>query len=174
MICSTLISEYLLVKQVSLLAKTSFRISSEFNYTKNITTKSINLIKIPPSTPTPLTFNRSDKVLTSIKLTKPIGVYLECNKPSILVQSSKYLSTFSSEKHFFTYNHGANIEIVVTLEITQTDEKLKKLKPGNRNCYFENENSLRNILRKTVRLNVLQIKQWNDAAVLTLHNHLQM
>jgi len=146
--CSTLISEYLLVILVSLLTLTSFRISSEYNYTRNITTKSEITTK---PLKYPLKFNKEDQVIFSIKVKEPPAWLLNCIRQSFLIHHSDELPTFKVRMDFMGFEYGSTVDIIVSPEIIRTDEYLKRLKPSIRECYFEGEKTLKFFKKYTQR-----------------------
>ncbi|XP_070498386.1 pickpocket protein 19-like [Chironomus tepperi] len=117
-------------------------ISSEFDYTNNITTGPENLQNLADSQQYPLMFNRSDHAELTIKLLKPQGDYARCIKQSFLIHHYDFIPTFASKYDFTSFEFGTIIDVIVTPEITRTDRSLKKLKPTERGCYFEGEKEL--------------------------------
>ncbi|XP_070498388.1 uncharacterized protein [Chironomus tepperi] len=117
-------------------------ISSEFDYTNNITTGPENLQNFPNSLKFPLMFNRSDRPELTIKVLKPEGDYARCIKQSFLIHHYDFMPTFASKYDFTSFEFGTIIDVIVTPEITRTDRSLKKLKPTERGCYFEGEKEL--------------------------------
>ncbi|CAG9803406.1 unnamed protein product [Chironomus riparius] len=117
-------------------------INSDFNYTRDVTTEPKNLKKFPDSIKYPLKFKKSDRVVFTAKITKPIGNYANCIKQSIMVHQPDYLPTFSIRKDFITFEYGSILDVIVTTEITRTDENLRKLSATERGCYFKGEKEL--------------------------------
>ncbi|CAG9811153.1 unnamed protein product [Chironomus riparius] len=132
---------------------TSFkRISSDFNYTRNITTKSASLTNIPKSMKYPLKFNKLDQAAFTLKLNRVPGEYWECIKQSFMIHSSDDFPTFNPRRNFIPYDYDKSVDVIVSVEITKTEENLKKLAPIDRECYFEGERSL-NFFKKYTQKN---------------------
>ncbi|KAL7013166.1 hypothetical protein ACKWTF_015228 [Chironomus riparius] len=121
----------------------SSRISSEFNYTRNITTKSENSTRIPKSIKYPINFNKDDQVKFSIKLFPSPATQVSCIKQSFIIHTSDDLPTFNVRMDFMAFDSGAAIDVIVTPKVIRTDEYLKRLKPIERECYFYGEKSLK-------------------------------
>ncbi|KAL7015667.1 hypothetical protein ACKWTF_016585 [Chironomus riparius] len=119
------------------------RISSKFYYSRNVTTKSKNLKNISKAVKYPLTFGTSDKAELSLKLEQPTGHLWNCLMQSYVVHKPDELPTFMTRKEFIPYDFGSTVDIIVSPEIIRTDEYLRKLKPSERDCYFEHERPLK-------------------------------
>jgi acid-sensing ion channel, other len=65
------------------------------------------------------------------------------NLPYFLVHRPDLLPTFLQRNDFIELKFGNDIEVEVTPEIIKTDRSLAKLDPELRECYFDNERSLR-------------------------------
>ncbi|KAL7013163.1 hypothetical protein ACKWTF_015225 [Chironomus riparius] len=126
-----------------LLTQASFRISSDFNYTRNITTKSKNLTELPKSLKYPLKFNKNDRIKFKLILKSPFGRTYSCVKQTFMVHQSDDLPTFSPRKEFTSFDYGTTVDVRIRTKITKTDEMLRDLDPAERECYFEGEKSLK-------------------------------
>jgi len=89
----------------------------------------------------PVAFGTTDQAVFSIKLTKTLKRFRNCVPQSLLVHDSDDLPTFKPRKVFTTFKYGTAIDITVSPEIIRTDKYLKKLKPSERDCYFDGEKS---------------------------------
>ncbi|CAG9811156.1 unnamed protein product [Chironomus riparius] len=116
---------------------------SDFNYTRNITTRSENSTQILKSFNYPLKFNRGDEIQFSIIITKPPKILLNCIKQSFIIHSSDDLPTFYVRMDFMGFEYGTKFDVIVTPEIIRTEEYLRSLKPSVRGCYFDKEKSLK-------------------------------
>jgi acid-sensing ion channel, other len=121
------------------------RTETELHYERNISLNRAGGLKTIPDRYFPLTINTYQNPVFSMHIMKPeIPMSYEvCRKVSIFVHSSDFLPTFSGREDFYGIDYGRNIEVEVTPEIIKTDRSLAKLDPEMRECYFDNERSLR-------------------------------
>ena len=79
----------------------------------------------------------------TIKLTKIPGLFMYCVKQSFIIHHLDALQSFTPKAEFASFDSGATIDITVTPEIIRTDKGLESLNPLERECYFEEEKSLK-------------------------------
>jgi amiloride-sensitive sodium channel len=123
----------------------SFRIPLEFSTDGFVRTRNENLSRIPPTSDglVRVSFNRPSEL--QLVLQSPIYTngYEKCIPPSFLVHSPHVLPWLFDRPVFKQLKFGMTLDIVITPEIIRTEKSLRKLKPDERECYFEGEKLLR-------------------------------
>jgi acid-sensing ion channel, other len=66
-----------------------------------------------------------------------------CKHWSLRIHSPFELSSSYSDIEMCEFQYGHDLEIVVSPQITRTDENLRSVDPHKRNCYFDGEKTLR-------------------------------
>jgi amiloride-sensitive sodium channel len=121
-------------------------IDEELRYERNITLLNRkNLFEISPHD-YPLTVSKNDLMIFELKIQKPEipdKNSIKCKSHSILVGPSDELQTFKSDYMSKELKYGMLVNVEVIPEIIQTDKELKKLKPHQRECYFDGEKKLK-------------------------------
>lgn len=82
-------------------------------------------------------------------------VYDYCKKGAFLLHPSDQLINNEVHGVFTTLNFGVSLQILITPEVTRSNEKLRSLDPIKRQCFFENEGGLkyfRNYTRKNCEM----------------------
>lgn len=100
---------------------------------------------MPPHTNYPLQVSRADINELFVKVLKPkfLEDYESCVDPSFIVHPNSVLTSFFDTNVFKKFQYGMDLDVVITPEVIETEETLRKLPPLERECYFENEKTLR-------------------------------
>jgi acid-sensing ion channel, other len=100
---------------------------------------------MPENTVYPLEVSINQNFVLTLKLHEPAykDQYEKCLSASFLVHSPYTMPSVYDFDDFKQFNYGMTLDVEITPEITITDKSLMKLSPDERDCYFEDEKTLR-------------------------------
>jgi acid-sensing ion channel, other len=120
-----------------------FRTDEELHYENEVTSKNVNLTRLEDSNEIKVDSNGHPNFKMQIQSLDPPQDHKITNFPYFLIHTSDLLPTFIPRDDFIELNYGYDFEVEIVPEIIKTDKSLMKLNPDLRECYFDNERSLR-------------------------------
>lgn len=121
------------------------RISKDFYFETDIQTKSSNNSKSITDKFYPLKLERGENSVFTLKLLEPSlpNGFVRCLAGSFAVHAPDFVPTFIDYNDFRQIVYGMTLDVIISPEITRTEENLRKLNPSARECYFEGERKLK-------------------------------